>query len=327
MPWSAVTSSSASDGSASAMSAASPSICRSCSRHGSEPGPCGGRACRGRRGSRRRAAGQAAAAAVIISAARSPSAYTPRYAPPRRAARVRPEPRKAAALTVVTPMHAASACSSAVGYGLHVLGDEDLAQIGPFGACFAPVEGVEHVAPIRSEVPTSPCAPGGSPVPSEARLTTVLDGNPTVNGPTSARPVRNGASAAWARSSSWPSPSTSSSATARERGTTSAPSVSGACGRGRAAERGDDSGQHLGERAAAVLGHDGRSTPAVCPVDSSSGRRRSRRARAASCGGEGVAGLAASGERGPASPDHAAGGERKAGVGWGAGVAAPTLPG
>ena len=54
--------------------------------------------------------------------------------------------------------------------------------------------------------PSSPCAPGGAPVPSEARLVTVVAGNPDVIGPPSIA-FRNGASSGWAFSCSQPRPS------------------------------------------------------------------------------------------------------------------------
>ena len=43
-------------------------------------------------------------------------------------------------------------------------------------------------------MPTMPCAPGGSPVPSVVRLIDVLEGNPVRSGPASGSEARNGAS-------------------------------------------------------------------------------------------------------------------------------------
>ena len=59
-------------------------------------------------------------------------------------------------------------------------------------------------------MPTIPWCPGGVPVPSDVRLVAVLDGKPAVSGPASGRLERNGASAAYRRSSRAPSPSTRS---------------------------------------------------------------------------------------------------------------------
>jgi hypothetical protein len=57
-----------------------------------------------------------------------------------------------------------------------------------------------------------PCWPGGSPVPSELRLVTVVAGNPAVSGrpPFLTSSDRNGAAAGCWRSSSQPRPSTTS---------------------------------------------------------------------------------------------------------------------
>jgi hypothetical protein len=55
-----------------------------------------------------------------------------------------------------------------------------------------------------------PCAPGGRPVPIEAMLTAVVDGNPAVRSrPAASASASTGASAAWALINSAPRPSIS----------------------------------------------------------------------------------------------------------------------
>ena len=154
------------------------------------PDRAGGRACRGRRGSRSRAArpgpvdrGDHLGGQV---AERERAAEPP-------AAQRRPGQPGAAELPLghhrapSTP--AAAARSNAVGIGWICLGRQLLAQVdGVAAAVRGPVQAVQQLAgPARKRIPTMPCAPGGSPVPSEARLIEVLDGNPAVSGPASGR--------------------------------------------------------------------------------------------------------------------------------------------
>jgi hypothetical protein len=154
---------------------------------------------------------------VSTPAARSPNAIAPTYSPPRSTARVSPEPSNFGADTTVTSYPAATACSNTVLFGCTDSGgNASRRSTFPWLPCSVHRSvSITTSSDIRIDVPSTPCPPGGRPVPSDARLIAVLDGNPTVNGPASGRDARNGASAAWAASSSEPSPSTSSSPTAR----------------------------------------------------------------------------------------------------------------
>ena len=156
---------------------------RAASATAASPARAGGRARRGRRGSRSRAAGPARASAVIISAARSPSACTPRNRPPRSAARVSPESAERRAATPPSPRRRprppARTPSGSAG--------PPRAGSAPAGRRRSPrrrgpVQRVEQLVappgPTRNVMPTIPWRPGGTPVPSEARLIECSTGSP-----------------------------------------------------------------------------------------------------------------------------------------------------
>ena len=74
----------------------------------------------------------------------------------------------------VTPAPFSRSPVNAVACGCHSLGSTLLSQNSAFSS--------RSVPGMREVNPTSPCAPGGRPVPSELRLVAVVDGTPAVPG-------------------------------------------------------------------------------------------------------------------------------------------------
>ena len=218
MPWSAVTSSRLPSGSRSAIDRASWSTWVSWNRHGSEPGPYTWP-------SRSRSPWYAYrnvrsdSGSPVTAAARSPSARTPQCSPPRSTARVSPLPRNAPGTVIRTATPCAASRSNAVGTGCTSSGTNRLRRSRgrPAPWVAQPSVLIATPSPTSKASPTTPCPPGGRPVPMLARLVAVVDGKPAViRWP--GRVDRNGASAANRRSRCRPSPSTSSRTTCRASG-------------------------------------------------------------------------------------------------------------
>ena len=209
----------------SAMSAASASICRSCIRQGAWRGRAGGRACRGRRGSRRRAAAPAGQRGDHLRGEVAERVHAAEHAAPQR----RPGEAGPAEGGGGHRRHAdarrGGLLQRASGSAAPVLRDEDVrAGRGPWGRalrqCRAsstsstePHRGADEPVRARRQ-PGAERGQADDRAGRKARPSTARRRS---------RPAKNGASAAWARRSSWPSPSMSRSTTARARGRTSAP--------------------------------------------------------------------------------------------------------
>src|SRR3712207_1288925 len=114
---------------------------------------------------------------------------------PRQLATVRPEPSNSRLFTTAVWTPAAARREKTVGRGCHTVGSPSLFHRSALRTAVVPG--------IRVVYPSTPWEPGGAPVPSEVRLVAVVDGTPAVAGTDPVRrPARNGASAAWAASSS-----------------------------------------------------------------------------------------------------------------------------
>ena len=197
---------------------------------------------------------------MIISAARSPIAYTPRNVPPRSAARVRPEPRNAAALIEVTPMHAVDGLLERGRVRLDVLRDEGVAQVAALGGVLAPVQGVEHVAADPQRGADEPVRARREPGAERGEADDRARREPGRQRPGvgEAREERRVGGVGAQEFVTEP-------VDEQQRHRPRPRQREDARRSGRAAERGDGGGQHLGERAAPVLGHDGSVHPRSLP--------------------------------------------------------------
>ena len=120
-------------------------------------------------------------------AARASTSWAPRYGAPRYAASVSPLPANLGRLTTRTATPAAAARSNWVRTGCHRAGS---------GSSHHSMWLSTRVEPgTRTVNPSTPCAPGGVPVPSETRLVGVVDGKPVVSSVAApSRPVARSAS-------------------------------------------------------------------------------------------------------------------------------------